>query len=248
MPEKAGKTDIKTIILATRPWSFTMTIISVTLGTFFTHPADINWLLFAVVLAAMICTHAASNVLNDYFDFRKGIDKPGAPTTLYRRHPLIEGDLSPAFLFRLSIILYAAAGAAGIFLFFTRGWPIAVFALLGSLGSIFYTAGPIQYKYRAMGEISVFFLWGPIMVLASSFIQTGSWTNMHTIIAAAVPQGLWVSMVLLGNNLTDIDYDSESGIKTMGTILDRKKGLVLYTGLAVAIYSASADQHGGNLD
>ena len=64
----------------------------------------------------MILAHAATNVLNDYFDFRHGVDVKGAPTTLYRRHPLVEQDFTTGYILGLSIICYIGAALIGIYL------------------------------------------------------------------------------------------------------------------------------------
>ena len=111
-----------------------------------------------------------------------------------------------------------------------------LFALLGGLGGICYTAGPVKYKYRAMGEVAVFFLWGPLMMSACYFIQTKSWEHLVTVLLISVPQGLWVALVLLANNLTDTEYDSETGVKTLGTVLGREKTIFLFIALVAIIY------------
>jgi len=228
---------VKTIVLLTRPWSFSMTAISVTLGSIIVlHSFKFHWGRYCLVLAGMILAHAAGNVLNDYFDFRHGVDVTGSPTTRYRRHPLVEGDFTPGSILGLSLTCYAAAALIGLYFFLTHGWSIALFAILGGIGGICYTAGPVNYKYRAMGEIAFFFLWGPLMITACYFIQTKSWTYIIPVLLVSIPQGLWVSLVLLANNLTDTDHDSETGVKTLGTMLGRNKGTRLFISLVILIY------------
>jgi 1,4-dihydroxy-2-naphthoate octaprenyltransferase len=227
---------IKTLVLATRPWSFTMTGLSVVIGSIAVIATRFNWLFFAANFLGMILIHAATNVLNDYFDFRSGVDKPGAPTTMYRRHPLVEADLTQTTVLGLTICLYAMAGALGVFLFLVRGPNIALFALIGGLASVFYTAGPVHYKYRALGELSVFLMWGPLMMLGSFFVQHGSWSGFLPVLLLSIPQGLWVALVILANNLKDIEFDGDSRIRTLGTILGRAGTIRLFSILAVLTY------------
>ncbi len=224
-------------ILATRPWSFSMTVISVTLGNIVAlSSSSFHWGRYGLVLAGMILVHAATNVLNDYFDFRHGLDMPGSPTTLYRRHPLVEKDFTPRFILGLSLSCYAGAALIGLYFTIAYGWIIFLFALIGGLTSIFYTADPVKYKQRAMGEIAVFVMWGPLMMSASHFIQTKSWEHLGTVLLVSIPQGLWVALVLLANNLKDIEYDQASTIKTLGTLLGRGKAMGLYLFLVAGIY------------
>ena len=234
MAPATGK--LKILILATRPWSFTMTGLSVVLGSLAVVGPRFSWLHFAANLLGMICIHAATNVLNDFFDYRSGVDKPGAPTTLYRRHPLVEGDLTPTAVLVLSISLYATAGVLGVFLILSRGLNIAIIALIGALASIFYTAGPVHYKYRALGELSVFLMWGPLMMLGSFYVQHVTWSGFLPVVLLSIPQGLWVALVILANNLKDIEFDGDSQIRTLGTILGRKGAVRLFSVMAVLTY------------
>ena len=228
---------IGSIILATRPWSFSMTVISVTLGSIIgLRSFEFHWELYFLVLVGAILVQAATNVLNDYFDFKHGVDVAGAPTTLYRRHPLVEGDFTPRFILGLSLICYVAASIIGIYFTLSHGWIIGVFTIIGGIASFFYTAEPIQYKYHAMGEFIVFCMWGPLMMIAAYFIQTKSWEHIVAVLLVSIPQGLWVALVLLANNLKDIGYDDESGITTLGTIMGKKKTITLFVLLVATIY------------
>lgn len=231
---------IGAIVLATRPWSFSMTVISITLGSLLASPAyEFHWGHYALALIGSILAHAGANVLNDYFDFRHGLDVAGAPTTLYRKHPLVEREFTPEFLLGLSVTCYLLASAIGLYFILSHGWIIALFALLGGFTGVFYTAGPIQYKHYALGEIAVFLMWGPLMISASYFIQIGSFERIVPVLLVSIPQGLWVALVLLANNLKDIDYDSQSAINTLGTFLGRKKAIRFFSALVILIYGAT---------
>ena len=231
---------LKVTLLATRPWSFSMTAISVTLGNIIgLSAAPFYWGRYLLLVAGMILVHAATNVVNDYFDFRHGVDVEGAPTTLYRRHPLVEKELSPGYLLGLSAACYAAAALIGLYFVLTTGWIVALFAVLGGLTSLFYTADPIAYKYRGMGEVAVFLMWGPLMMLACHYIQTGGWSQGLSVLLVSIPQGLWVALVLLANNLKDIEFDSQSQVNTVGTLLGRTAAVKVYIVLVAGIYGVT---------
>nr|BAL59352.1 1,4-dihydroxy-2-naphthoate octaprenyltransferase [Candidatus Acetothermum autotrophicum] len=224
-------------VLATRPWSFTMTAISVGVGgAVAALDGAFDVWLFLVTLIGAICVHGATNLINDYFDYKSGVDRPGAPTTLYRPHPLVQGLISPGAVLGVSLGLYGIAAIIGLYLVWVAGLGLLWFVLVGAVASFFYTAGPIKYKYIALGELSVFLMWGPLMVGGTYFVQTSSLSPNAVLIS--LPFGLLVALVLLANNLRDIDYDGSVGIKTLGTLLGQKRTLRLYQGLVLLAYLA----------
>ncbi|RKX73651.1 MAG: 1,4-dihydroxy-2-naphthoate prenyltransferase [Spirochaetes bacterium] len=230
-------TRAEKLFLATRPWSFSMTAISVTLGTIFILQFDrIYWKFYIPVTLAMVFVHAATNLINDYFDVKDKVDRPDSPTAKYREHYLLTGTLKPSEVLGMSLGLYALAGLIGVYITLHRGWIIPLFAVTGGLASFFYTAGPIKYKHKALGEISVFLMWGPLMMLGSYFAQSGNFQNAGRVLLVSIPQGLWVALVLLANNIKDIGYDREVGVKTIANILTHRGALRLYTLMIIAIY------------
>lgn len=229
--------NLKVWFLATRPWSFTMTAISVGVGGAIAalDGAFDVWLLFLTLIGA-VCVHGATNLTNDYFDYKSGVDRPGAPTTLYRPHPLVQGLISPKEVLAASLGLYGLAAIIGLYLVWFKGLALLWFILIGAIASFFYTAAPLRYKYFALGELSVFLMWGPLMVSGTYFVQTGLLSPKAVLIS--LPFGLLVALVLLANNLRDIEYDGSVGIKTLGTLLGQHKTLYLYHGLIVSAYLA----------
>jgi 1,4-dihydroxy-2-naphthoate octaprenyltransferase len=231
--------NLKIWFLATRPWSFTMTAISVGVGgAVAALDGAFDVWLFLLTLVGAVCVHSATNLINDYFDYKSGVDRPGAPTTLYRPHPLVQGLISPRAVLWVSVGLYAIAAIIGLALLALKGAGLLWFILVGAIASFFYTAGPIKYKYLALGELAVFLMWGPVIVGGTYFVQRGSLSLDAVLIS--VPFGLLVALVLLANNLRDIDYDRSAGIATLGTLLGQQKTRVLYQGLILLAYLAIA--------
>ena len=227
--------DWKALLLATRPWSFSMTAISVTAAALLAMP-EFHVGLYILTLLGMVLAHAATNLINDDYDVKSGIDQPDAPTARYRPHPLVEGTLKAHQVMTESLALYAFAGLIGVFLLVIRGWPIGLLALIGGIASFTYTATPVQYKHRGLGELSVFLMWGPLMMLGSHYVQTGSFAQASEVLWVSLPVGIWVALVLLANNLKDIQYDRRMGAETLGTLLGREGALGLFMALVVVIY------------
>jgi 1,4-dihydroxy-2-naphthoate polyprenyltransferase len=221
--------------LASRPWSFTMTAISVSVGgALGAIDGSFSWVLFLITLLGTIFLHAATNLINDYYDVKSGVDTREVSTAQYRPHPLVEGELNAWQVRTVAFVFYGFSAVIGIYLAATRGWELLWIGLIGVFGSFTYTAPPLKYKYSALGEISVFLMWGPLMVAGSYFVQCQAYSTKAFWIS--LPFGVLVALVLLANNIRDIIQDRDKGILTLAIVLGQRKGLLLYATLVVLAY------------
>jgi 1,4-dihydroxy-2-naphthoate octaprenyltransferase len=222
-------------LLASRPWSFAMTAISVSVGSSLgAIDGSFSWALYLVTLLGTILLHAATNLINDYYDVKSGVDTPEVSTAQYRPHPLVEGKLTAGQVRIAAYCLYGVSSLVGIYLSATRGWALLWIGLIGAFASLTYTAPPLKYKYSALGEFSVFLMWGPLMVAGAYFVQR----QMFSINAfwISLPFGALVALVLLANNIRDINHDRNKGILTLAIVLGQRYGLMLYLFLVVLAY------------
>jgi 1,4-dihydroxy-2-naphthoate octaprenyltransferase len=116
-----------------------------------------------------------------------------------------------------------------------RSWHVLWIGIIGLLTSIFYTAGPVKFKYRAFGEFAVFMMWGPLMIEGAYAVQCQALSIKAFYIS--VPFGVLVALVLFANNMRDIDYDSRHNVKTVSIMLGSRKSYILFTGLIVLAYA-----------
>ncbi len=223
--------------LASRPWSFSMTAISVSVGSALgAIDGSFSWTLYLMTLLATVLLHAATNLINDYYDVKSGVDTQEVSTAQYRPHPLVEGKLAAGHVKVAAYILYCLSVLIGIYLAATRGWALMWIGVAGAFASLTYTAPPLKYKYSALGEISVFLMWGPLMVAGAYFVQRQTFSlNAFWI---SLPFGALVALVLLANNIRDIKHDQDKGILTLAIVLGQRHGLMLYFLLVVLAYLA----------
>jgi 1,4-dihydroxy-2-naphthoate octaprenyltransferase len=232
---KEFKHRVKDYFIATRPWSFTMSLISVSTGTLIAaEEGPILWGWFALACIGIVCFHATANIYNDYFDTRYQVDQPDSPTARYRPQPILTGMFTPVQLLTEAIILTGMTILIGLILSFARTFLIFWIGLIGFLACIFYTAGPVKYKYQAWGEVFVFFMWGPLMFAGAYAVQRQAFSLKPVCIS--IPFGILVGLVLLANNIRDIAYDSRQGIKTIGILLGSRRSFFLYGGLILSAY------------
>ena len=233
---------LRKLMLVFRPWSFIMTFISVVVGSLMSLllTGQLDYGLLLLVLIGLVSVHAATNIVNDLFDTIYGIDQAYSATAIYRPHPLLDRVLSAKGIVLISLVLYGTAALVGLYLFSLRGWPIAALAIIGAFASVAYTAGPVKYKYRGWGEISVFLMWGPLMTFGAYYVQANTWVGVGAVLLISVPLGIWVALVLLANNLKDMLFDCQMEIVTAATRLGQKKTLRLFAGMIYGIYVFTA--------
>lgn len=226
---------VKDYFIATRPWSFTMSLISVSIGTLIAaEEAPVLWGWYVLVCIGIVCFHATANIYNDYFDTRYKVDQPDAPTARYRPQPILAGLFTPAQLLTQAIVLNVITVLIGLILSFGRSMLVFWIGLAGFLACVFYTAGPVKFKYKAWGEFFVFLMWGPLMFEGAFAVQRQALSLKAFYIS--IPFGILVGLVLLANNIRDIEYDSRQGIKTIAILLGSGWSIFLYAGLILAAY------------
>ena len=227
--------QFKKYIIVTRPWSFTMSLISVSVGTLIAaESGPISWLWFIITAIGITFFHAGANVINDYFDSKYEIDKPDAPTAKYRPQPIVSGMFTPRQVLTEAIVLFAITAVIGMAITFMRSGQVFWIGLVGLLTAVFYTAGPVKFKYRALGEIAVFLMWGHLMVEGAYAVQRQSLSLKPFLVS--IPFGILVALVLFANNMRDIAYDSRQNVKTLGIVMGLKNSFLIFAGMILAAY------------
>jgi len=227
---------LTSLLLTMKPQSFLISVMSVSVGTglaALTHP--IHWGDYSLTVLGVVFLHGGSNVINDYFDYKNKVDTSKVPGSYgNERRVLIQRLLSPSQVLLTGFVLFACSLGIGIYLTLARG--IMVFALgaFGFLVGFFYSANPISLKYIALGEPAVFLMWGPLMISGAYYIQTNQF-SLQTL-WVSFPFGILVALVLFANNIRDIQYDSQVGIRTLATQLGERRAIQLYQILMSVVY------------
>lgn len=217
-----------------RPFSFTASTIPVlSAGALAWVDGAFDVGLFVLALVGAVLLHAGTNVVNEVFDVRKGIDTITSPRA---SHAILKGRISERDALRLAYAFFAGAILVGIALSVARGWPIVVLGLIGLVGGYFYTAPPFEYKSRALGVPLVFLLMGPLMVEGAYYAISGTWSLEALVLS--VPVGLLVAAILHGNEWRDISEDTRAGIVTLSSRMGRDVAHYGYIGLVVGAYVA----------
>lgn len=195
------------------------------------------WDVFLLTLIGGVCIHLGANVANDYWDYRQGSDNINVeyirPFTGGSRM-IQEGLLSPREVLAGSIVLFSFGAIIGLYLTFTRGFFILILGLLGIFLAFFYTAPPIKFVSRGIGEIVIGICFGVFLTLGAYFTQAQIFAWEPVIMS--LPIALLVSGILYINEFADFIADRDAGKHTLVVRLGRKSASKLYIALLVIVY------------
>ncbi len=207
-------------LIATRSGVTTVTIYSCVIAAMFAwRDGYFAWLPWLIVTLGLFLAHGTNNLLNDYTDFSRGIDKDNYFRTQYGVHPLVQEFWGKSTQIRWFLVSGFLASLAGVYaLFYTDFHPVVIglFAF-GALMLLFYT---YPLKYFALGELTIFLIWGPIMIGGVYFVLARGWTaNSWNVVLAGVPFGLSVASINVGKHIDKLREDKAKGVGTLPVII-----------------------------
>ncbi len=183
------------------------------------------WLLLAL---GLILSHATNNLLNDFIDHVKGVDKDNYFRAQYGPQPLEHGLMTKKQLLTYAAITGLIAVATGVAFVYIRGNLALILLGLGAFFVLFYT---FPLKYIALGEIAVLIVWGPLMIGGGYFVITGLWD--WNVVLASLPYALGVTTVIFGKHIDKYAEDKVKRIRTMPVLMGER--LARYTVVAMTI-------------
>ena len=207
----------------TRPHTLTAGFVPVFLGTALAlHYATFNFLLFLAMLIASLLIQAATNMFNEYYDYKRGLDNEHSVGI---GGAIVRNGVQPKTVLKLAFIFFGIAILLGVYICINTTWWIAVIGAICMLVAYFYTGGPYPIAYTPFGEFLSGFFMGVIIVLISFYIQVGKITTSSVLIS--IPIMILIGAIMLSNNIRDLDGDKENGRKTVAILIGRKKAIYL---------------------
>jgi 1,4-dihydroxy-2-naphthoate octaprenyltransferase len=133
-----------------------------------------SWPLLLLAGVGLLAAHTCNNLLNDLSDTDAGLDTASYPRAQYAPHPILSGMVRRRSVGLAVLGLMAVDLAVLVVIAVQRGWPVVAFALAGLLLSVAYATPPLRWKARALGELEVLLVWGPLMVAGTYFAASAS--------------------------------------------------------------------------
>ena len=186
---------------------------------------------FVLSLIAALLLQIAANLINEYFDFKRGADEL---KTAGQGMIIKNAVLSPRDVLLGAIVTVVVAVIIGLYLLSQTGLLLFWIGLGGVLVVITYTAGPFPLAYNGLGEIAVFIFMGPLMVLGAYYVMARdfSWTP----VICGLPIGFMVAAILHANNVRDLEADRAVNKNTLAVRLGRPGARIEYVILVGGAY------------
>ncbi len=228
---------VGSVLRAARPNFLTLTPICVLIGIgvavqMGTHVSVAECLL---VLCGALAAHLSVNLLNEYDDFRSGLDALTVRTPFSGGSGTLPAHPEAAAAVRAAaLICLAATAAIGLFFVYERGVRLLPLGLAGLLLVVAYTPRVTRRPLLCLLAPGLGF--GPLMVMGTAFVLTASYTWTATL--ASLPPMFLVSGLLLLNQFPDIEPDRQVGRRHLPIVLGRRRSAVVFGVLVAAAFAA----------
>jgi len=195
------------------------------IGTAALTDEPINALHAVLIFIGALAAHISVNSLNEYFDFKSGLDLrtmrtpfSGGSGTLPANPAMARSALNTG------LITLAITSLIGLYFTFVRGWALLPLGLLGLVVIVAYTPWLTRYWLPCLIAPGLGF--GPLMVMGTDFALTGSY-SWTAFIASLVPFFL-VNDLLLLNQFPDVEADRSAGRRHLLIVAGKKRSSVVY--------------------
>ncbi|WP_278926373.1 1,4-dihydroxy-2-naphthoate polyprenyltransferase [Staphylococcus auricularis] len=220
-----------------RPHTLTAAVIPVLVGTataklfLLGSEEHLKLTLFLGMLLACLLIQAATNMFNEYYDFKKGLDDP---TSVGIGGAIVNKDMTPQKVLNLAIAFYIVAALIGIFLAIQSSlWILPVGLVCMAVGYL-YTGGPFPISWTPLGEIFSGLFMGMIIILISFYIQTGVLDGYA--VWMSIPIVITIGLINMANNIRDRVKDKAKGRKTLPILLDKRLSIIVMAAMYIIAY------------
>jgi 1,4-dihydroxy-2-naphthoate octaprenyltransferase len=199
-----------------------------------TH-GSVNVLHAIIALVGSMAAHISVNSLNEYFDFRSGLDLRTRPTPFSGGSGTLPANPAAARSALITgLATLALAALLGVYFLFVWWLAILPLGLLGLIVVFTYTNWITRSPLLCLIAPGLGF--GTLMVMGTDFVLTGTY-NWSAFVASLVPFFL-VSNLLLLNQFPDVEADVSVGRRHYPIVIGRKASSLIYGAFLLCAYLA----------
>ena len=171
----------------------------------------------------ILCLHISVDLLNDYSDFKRGIDTNTKRTKYSGGTGVIpENLIDSRLIYCAGIIFLIMGGLTGFYFVTTKGIIILILLIFAIISIYFYSTNIVN---AGLGELFVA-IKGCMIVLGSYYIQSD--TIELTSVYVGVIIGLLSALVLLVTSFPDYEADKKSGRRTLIIVIGKENSVKLF--------------------
>lgn len=217
----------------TRPHTLTAAFAPVFLGTMIALTyGKIHFPLFFSMLIASILIQMATNMFNEYYDFKRELD---TENSIGIGGAIVRNGVKPKTVLNLAFVLYGISVLIGIYICIETSWLLALVGIVAMMIGYFYTGGPYPIAYTPFGELVSGVVMGMLLILIAFYIQTGTVTKEAVLLS--IPSMLLVGGIMMANNIRDIEGDKLGGRKTLAILSGRANAITILMLFFIVSYS-----------
>ena len=227
--------SISSYLLETRPQFLILSLILAVLGTGMaaaTGSISYTWALLLFV--GLLLLHISVNTLNDYFDFKSGVDLATKRTPFSGGSGFLpSGRLTDKEVLGIGLGAFTLAVPIGVYFIFERGLALLPLFLIGAVFVLAYTS--ILTRIGGFAELSAGLGLGTLPVFGIYYILTGEASGEA--LFASIPSGFLVANLLLINEIPDAEADVHGKRKTLPIVLGKRGAATVYSILTILTYA-----------
>lgn len=190
-----------------------------------------NFTYAALTFAGVICLHASVDLLNDYWDYKRGTDIIAKRTKFSGGTGVLPDNLlKPRMVYAAAVIFLILGVLTGTYFVIVRGIAIAIILGFAIVSIWFYSTSIVN---SGLGELFVA-IKGTLIVLGSFYVQTEVIDPSAIYVGAII--GILSASVLFANSFPDYDADRYTGRRTLLNMIGKQKGSRLFPILVMIPY------------
>jgi len=181
----------------------------------------------------LLLWHVSVQVLNDYFDYRSGVDLKTQRTPFSGGSGILPAQLlKPESVFKFGLLTFALAVPIWTYFVVEKGVLLLPVLAVGAVCVLLYT--PVLTRWK-VAEVSSSLGLGALPILMFYFVQTGDYATVAVV--GAVASGILMFGIHLLNQFPDVEADKVGGRRNLPIILGRAKASWIYVAGTVAVYA-----------
>jgi 1,4-dihydroxy-2-naphthoate octaprenyltransferase len=197
---------------------------------------NFSWFYLIAAILIIAGSNCGINLINDYFDHKSGNDEVNKYYNPFSGGSRVIQDnlIKPKKILIAGIVSFAVTALMGLYFVIFVNYNLVWFGLAAIILGYFYTAKPLRFAYRGVGELVVFIKSGPLAVLGTYLLFTGKLSLEAFLVS--IFQGLLVALILFINEFPDYKADKAVGKRQLVVRFGRKKSRIVYIILMAAVY------------
>ena len=184
-----------------------------------------------LTFVGVICLHASIDLLNDYWDYKRGIDTATRRTKFSGGTGVLpENLLKPGNVYSVGLIFLLIGTLIGMYFVVIRGIMIALLLGFAILAVYFYSTSIVNL---GLGEAFVA-IKGTLIVVGSYYVQTSS--IGVGVVYVGIIMGILSASVLFVNSFPDYQADRSRGRRTLVILLGRQRAVKIFPWMILCTY------------